>query len=46
MLNTMKKFVLVILTVVFIIGILTSCNKNVCPAYVMENKTEQVENNS
>jgi hypothetical protein len=37
---------LVLIAVIFVIGILSSCNKSVCPAYVMDNKTEQVENNS
>jgi hypothetical protein len=41
----MKKVVLVILTVVFVIGMLASCNKSVCPAYVKDTKTEQAENN-
>jgi hypothetical protein len=41
----MKKVVLVLITAVFVIAMLASCNKNVCPAYVMDNKTEQVENN-
>jgi len=42
----MKKVILVMLMVIFVLGILTSCNKNVCPAYVLEDDTEQVENNS
>jgi len=46
MLNTMKKLVLLIIAVIFIAGMLVSCNSNVCPAYVMENETQQVENNS
>jgi hypothetical protein len=41
----MKKAVFVILAVVFVIGILASCNKSVCPAYVKDTKTEQTENN-
>ena len=45
-LHTMKKLVLVVIATIFILGMLTSCNKSVCPAYVMENKIEQVENNS
>jgi len=40
----MKKVVLVLIATIFIIGILSSCSKSVCPAYVMDNKTEQVEN--
>jgi len=42
----MKKVVLVLITVIFVIGMLASCNKSVCPAYVLDDKTEQVENNS
>ena len=41
----MKKVVFVFVAVVFVITLLVSCNKSVCPAYVMDNKTEQVENN-
>jgi len=46
MFHTMKKLLWVVIAAVFIIGMLMSCNKNVCPAYVMENEIEQVENNS
>jgi len=41
----MKKVVLIFVAVVFVIGLMVSCNKNVCPAYVMDNTTEQVQNN-
>jgi len=41
----MKKLVLLIVTVVFVAITLVSCNQNVCPAYVLENETQQVENN-
>ncbi|HEX2393740.1 MAG TPA: hypothetical protein VHI78_00245 [Bacteroidales bacterium] len=41
----MKKFVLVIVTVILIATTLISCNQNVCPAYVLENDTQQTENN-
>ena len=41
----MKKVVLVLITVVVVITLTVSCNKSVCPAYVMDNKTEQAENN-
>lgn len=41
----MKKLTLIAIAAVFIIGTLVSCNANVCPAYVMENPTIQVENN-
>jgi hypothetical protein len=41
----MKKVVIVFLAVVFIIGLLASCNKSVCPAYVKDDTTEQAENN-
>lgn len=39
----MKKVVLVVIMALFVIAMLTSCNKNVCPAYVMDDKTDQVE---
>ncbi len=42
----MKKVVLILIAVVFVIGLLVSCNKNVCPAYVMDDTSVQVENNS
>jgi hypothetical protein len=42
----MKKVVLILIAVVFVIGLLVSCNKNVCPAYVMDDTSEQVEDNS
>ena len=42
--HTMKKLVWVLILAVFVIAMLTSCNKNVCPAYVMDSKTHQVEN--
>jgi len=45
MFYTMKKFAVLLITTVFILGMLVSCNKSVCPAYVKENKT-QVEKNS
>jgi hypothetical protein len=41
----MKKVVLVLIAVVFVIGMLVSCNKSVCPAYVIDDTTVQVENN-
>jgi hypothetical protein len=41
----MKKVILVFVAVVFVLTLLVSCNKSVCPAYVMDNKVEQVENN-
>jgi hypothetical protein len=41
----MKKLVLLITTVIIIAFTLVSCNQNVCPAYVIENKTQQVETN-
>jgi len=41
----MRKVVLVLIAVVFVIGTLASCNKSICPAYVMDERTEQVENN-
>lgn len=42
---TMKKAILVLIAVVFVIGMLASCNKSVCPAYVIDDNTEQTENN-
>jgi energy-converting hydrogenase Eha subunit F len=41
----MKKVVLVLLAMVFVIGLLMSCNKSVCPAYVKDVPAEQAENN-
>jgi hypothetical protein len=41
----MKKVVFVLVMLVFVLGLLMSCNKSVCPAYVMDDKTEQTENN-
>lgn len=41
----MKKVVLILIAVVFLIGLMVSCNKNVCPAYVMDDTSKQVENN-
>jgi|GEM_PF-2255604 hypothetical protein len=43
--NTMKKVIMVLITAFFLIAMLASCNKNVCPAYVMDGTTEQAENN-
>jgi hypothetical protein len=42
----MKKVVMVLIAAIFVIGMLVSCNKSVCPAYVKDNTTKQVENNS
>jgi hypothetical protein len=36
---------MVLITVIFIVVLFVSCNKNVCPAYVMDVKSEKVENN-
>jgi len=41
----MKKVALVLITIFLVVTLFASCNKNVCPAYVMENKTEQVQDN-
>ena len=41
----MKKAILVLIAVVFVIGMLMSCNKSVCPAYVIDTTTQQVQNN-
>jgi hypothetical protein len=42
--HIMKKVICLIIMTVCVITLLGSCNKNVCPAYVMDDKTEQVEN--
>jgi hypothetical protein len=42
----MKKVVIALIAIVFVIGLLVSCNKSICPAYVMDNNAAQVENNS
>jgi hypothetical protein len=42
----MKKILVLLIAVIFVIGMLSSCNKSVCPAYVMDNKVEQTENNT
>jgi len=41
----MKKVVFAVIVVVFIFGMLVSCNKSVCPAYVIDNSIESVQNN-
>ncbi len=41
----MKKVILVVIAVVFVIGMLMSCNKSVCPAYVKDTTTVKTENN-
>jgi hypothetical protein len=41
----MKKAILVLVAVVFVVGMLVSCNKSVCPAYVIDDNTVQTENN-
>lgn len=43
--NTMKKAVMIIIAAFFIITMMASCNKNVCPAYVKDSPPEQTENN-
>jgi hypothetical protein len=42
----MKKFIIVLMAMAFVVGVLTSCNNSVCPTYVMENKVDQVQYNS
>jgi hypothetical protein len=42
----MKKILLVLIAVVLLAGMFTSCNKSVCPAYVKDVPAVQVENNS
>lgn len=37
----MKKAIVVMVVAALIIALFTACNKNVCPAYVKETKTEQ-----
>jgi hypothetical protein len=41
----MKRAALVLITVMIILALCASCNKNVCPAYVKDIKVEQVQNN-
>jgi hypothetical protein len=41
----MKKVVFLFLMLIFVIGILVSCNKSVCPAYVQDDNTEQADSN-
>jgi len=43
--HPMKKVLMALITAVFIITLLASCNKNVCPAYVMDPPPAQTENN-
>ncbi len=39
----MKKIVLVLMVVVFIVSVLFSCSKNICPAYSYNDTAEQTE---
>lgn len=41
----MKKVILILMVVVFIAGMLISCSQNICPAYSVNDDTEQVEKN-
>lgn len=41
----MKKAILVLVAVVFVVGMLVSCNNSVCPAYVIDDNAVQTENN-
>jgi hypothetical protein len=43
--RAMKKVVMVLITAIFIITLLASCNKNVCPAYVLDPPPAQKGNN-
>lgn len=42
----MKKVVLVTVSLIFVLALLVSCNKSICPAYASQADTEQVEPNS
>jgi len=43
----MKKVAFVCIAIAFVLTLLASCNKNVCPAYVQEDdNTEQTDSNS
>ena len=41
----MKRFILLIMVVVFIVGMLISCSQSICPAYSSNDDTEQAEKN-
>ena len=43
--KTMKKAILALIALVFVVGMLVSCNKSVCPAYVIDDNAVQTENN-
>jgi hypothetical protein len=43
--HAMKKVVMVLITAIFIFTLLASCNKNVCPAYVLDPPPAQTDNN-
>ena len=42
----MKRLILILVVLVFVVGMLISCNQNICPAYSSTDDTEQVEKNS
>ncbi len=42
----MKKVILILMVVMFVAGMLVSCNNHVCPAYSSNDNTEQTEQNS
>jgi hypothetical protein len=42
----MKKIVLVIVSLVFAVLLLVSCNNSICPAYASGQDAGQVENNN
>jgi len=41
----MKKVVLILISAMLFVVLLVSCNKSICPAYVIDDKAVQVENN-
>lgn len=41
----MKRLILILMVVVFVAGLLVSCNQNICPAYSSNDDTEQVDQN-
>lgn len=39
----MKKLTLILMVVVFIVAVLSSCSKSICPAYTYNDTAEQTE---
>lgn len=40
----MKRVIIILVAVVVLSGILSSCNNHTCPAYAHNSETDQVEN--